>query len=134
MRFTLALALPLAALALAPSSTRDGVYTDTQATRGQALYKTLCASCHGENLEGAGVTPALAGSDFTGKYEGQTVGDLFDRIQDSMPADHPGTLTRPNTADLVAYLLKTNKLPAGKTELPTDADALKQIRFDPAKQ
>jgi len=77
------------------SSTRDGVYTDAQAARGQASYKTACASCHGETLEGSRpVTPALVGQDFTMNWTGQTVADLFDRIQTTMPADHPGTLSR----------------------------------------
>ena len=49
-----------------------------------------------------------------------------------MPADHPGTLSRADCVDILAYILKVNKLPAGKTELPSDADALKQIQFDAA--
>jgi mono/diheme cytochrome c family protein len=113
------------------TSTRDGVYTDAQATRGQASYKTACASCHGDALEGSRpVTPALVGEDFIMNWTGQTVGDLFERIQTTMPADHPGTLSRAVTSDILSYILKVNKLPAGKTELPSDADALKQIQFE----
>jgi S-disulfanyl-L-cysteine oxidoreductase SoxD len=44
-----------------------------------------------------------------------------------MPADHPGSLTRPEAADLLAYILSFNKFPAGKTELPSDEDSLKKI-------
>jgi mono/diheme cytochrome c family protein len=117
-----------------PASTRDGVYTVAQAARGQASYKTACASCHGETLEGSGAqTPPLAGQDFTMNWNGQPLGELFERIQTSMPADHPGTLSRAVNADIVAYILKANKLPAGKKELPVDADALKQIQFEAAK-
>jgi mono/diheme cytochrome c family protein len=132
----------LAALALASffvraqsqSSTRGGVYTDAQAARGQASYKTSCASCHGDTLEGSGAqTPPLAGPDFTANWTGQTLDDLFERIQDSMPADHPGALSRATNADILAYILKINKLPAGKTDLSTDAAALKQIQFEAPK-
>jgi mono/diheme cytochrome c family protein len=116
------------------SSTRDGVYNDAQAARGQASYKTSCASCHGAALEGSGAqNPPLAGQDFTANWTGQTVGDLFEKVQTSMPADHPGALSRGTNADLVAYILKVNKLPAGKDELPSDAEALKQIQFEAAK-
>jgi mono/diheme cytochrome c family protein len=116
------------------ASTRDGVYSDTQAERGQASYKTTCAPCHGETLEGKGAqNPPLVGQDFAANWNGQPLGELFDRIQTSMPADKPGTLSRATTADIVAYILKVNKLPAGKKELPADADALKEIQFDAAK-
>jgi mono/diheme cytochrome c family protein len=125
--------LAVALLAQA-ASTRDGVYSERQATRGQAAYKTACASCHGEELAGSRpATPALAGPDFTGDWDGQTVDDLFERIQGTMPGDHPGTLSRDQTADIVAYILKFNKLPAGKNDLPTAAGALKDIKFEAAK-
>jgi len=115
-------------------STRDGVYSDGQATRGQASYQTSCASCHGETLAGSGAqNPPLAGQDFTANWTGQTLGDLFEKIQTSMPADHPGALSRGTNADILAYILKVNGLPAGKNELPGDTDALKQIHFEAAK-
>jgi cytochrome c553 len=115
-------------------STRDGVYSDGQAARGQASYKTSCASCHGETLTGSGAqNPPLAGQDFTANWTGQTLDDLFEKIQTSMPADRPGALSRGTNADILAYILKVNKLPAGKNELPGDAEALKQIQFEAAK-
>jgi mono/diheme cytochrome c family protein len=117
------------------ASTRDGVYTDSQASRGQASYKTACASCHGETLEGSGATtPPLAGSDFTMTWAGQTLDDLFERIQTSMPADRPGKLSRAETADILAYILKVNQEPAGKSELPSNAADLKLIQFEAAKE
>jgi mono/diheme cytochrome c family protein len=123
------------AVLLAFSSTRDGVYTGTQAARGQALYKTACASCHKETLEGSGAaTPPLVGADFTMNWTGQTVDDLFERIQATMPGDRPGTLSREDVAAILAYILKVNKLPAGKNDLPTSADALKQIQLEAAKE
>jgi S-disulfanyl-L-cysteine oxidoreductase SoxD len=116
-------------------STRDGVYSEAQASRGEASYKAACASCHGATLAGSGAaTPALAGPDFTMKWTGQTMDDLFEKVQDSMPADRPGKLSRAENADIVAYILKFNKLPAGKADLPSDEAALKQIRFEAAKQ
>ena len=115
-------------------STRDGVYSDGQAARGQASYKTSCASCHGETLAGSGAqNPPLAGQDFTANWTGQTLGDLFEKIQTSMPADHPGALSRGTNADILAYILKVNGLPVGKNELPSDTEALKQIQFEAAK-
>ena len=33
--------------AQAPRTVQDGVYSDAQASRGQALYAQRCAGCHG---------------------------------------------------------------------------------------
>lgn len=112
------------------SSTSDGVYTPAQSQRGNPVYQKACASCHGDDLEGNGQAPALVGDDFLANWQGQSLGDLFDKIQTTMPADNPGSLTLPQSADILAFILSFNKFPAGKTELPTDADALKHIRID----
>ena len=39
---------------------RDGVYTDAQAARGQAIYQKQCVSCHGAKLEGLQGPPLIA--------------------------------------------------------------------------
>jgi S-disulfanyl-L-cysteine oxidoreductase SoxD len=113
-----------------PVSTRDGVYADRQATRGEAMYKKACASCHREMLEGNGTAPALAGDDFAADWKGKTLAALLNKIEDTMPADSPGSLSPEQAADLIAYILKFNKLPAGKSELPSEGNSLKQIRFE----
>jgi quinoprotein glucose dehydrogenase len=115
------------------TSTRDGVYTSEQAKRGEAAYKKACASCHGDKLEGSGQMPGLAGDEFDMTWGGQSVDDLFERIQGSMPGDRPGTLARTENADIVSYILKANERPAGKSELPNDAAALKLIEIDAPK-
>jgi S-disulfanyl-L-cysteine oxidoreductase SoxD len=112
-------------------STSDGIYTSAQATRGDALYGQDCALCHGKDLKGTGEVPPLSGGDFTGQWVGQTVADLFNMIQTTMPADQPGKLTRQQAADVLAFILSSNKFPAGNTELPTDEDSQKKIRIAP---
>jgi S-disulfanyl-L-cysteine oxidoreductase SoxD len=121
--------------AQAASSTSDGVYTAEQAQRGDVLSQANCTSCHGKALDGSGQTPPLTGDDFTKNWIGQTMDDLFEMTQTSMPADHPGKLTREQTADVLAFVLSSNKFPAGQAELPTDAESLKKIHIDavPAK-
>jgi mono/diheme cytochrome c family protein len=120
------------AAAQSPASVWEGVYSGQQAARGAALYQTACASCHGDKLQGKGQTPALAGSDFVMNWSGMTVGDLFDKIQTSMPADKPGSLSREQNAGLVAYLLNANKFPSGAAELSSEAAQLQKIRFEAA--
>jgi hypothetical protein len=49
-----------------------------------------------------------------------------------MPADRPGKLDRPVNADILAYILKANQFPAGKTDLPPDDAVLASIVFHTA--
>ena len=112
------------------SSVRDGVYTVAQAARGESGYQKNCASCHGDKLEGRGQAPALAGDEFASAWKGMTLGDLFEQMQTTMPADRPGQLSKAQNADILAYLLKFNGYPAGAKELPADAAALHKIRID----
>jgi len=107
-----------------------GVYTDEQAVRGEAVYKEQCAACHGDNLEGSGPMPPLAGMDFLTNWKGKTLGDLYEKTQTTMPATAPGTLTPEQTADLLAYILKASKYPAGSTALVGTMEALLPISID----
>ena len=111
----------------------DGVFTQEQAQRGGALYASQCGSCHGIALSGGESAPPLAGGDFIANWNGLTVGDLFERIRVSMPADRPGRLSREQNSDILAFVLSANQFPAGKTELERQTEALKQIRFEAAK-
>ena len=44
--------------------------------------------------------------------------------------DDPGSLSPEQTAQLVSYILRINKVPSGKTDLPAEIDPLKDIRID----
>ena len=70
------------------------------AARGEAAYRETCASCHGEKLQGTGQSPPLTGKDFISNWNGMTVGDLFEKMQDSMPADRPGQLSGTENAGI----------------------------------
>jgi len=111
----------------------DGVYTAEQAQRGSKLYANECASCHGTALNGGESAPPLTGGEFFSNWNGLTVGDLFERIRVSMPADKPGKLSREQDADILAFMLNVNQFPEGKTELDHRTEVLKQIRFEAAK-
>jgi len=121
---------------LAAQTTRsvwDGVYTSEQAERGAALYANNCASCHGSALGGGESAPPLTGGEFSSNWNGLTLGDLFERIRTSMPADRPGRLTREQDTDVLAYMLSVSEFPAGKVELGRQTEVLKQIQYDSTK-
>src|SRR4051794_11068214 len=89
------LALSLFALAL---SAQD-------ATRGAALYKQQCVSCHGERLEGRS-GPPLSGGDFKSRWP---TAELAAKIKNTMPANAPGKLTATESAALAAYIQQSGQ-------------------------
>ena len=97
-----------------------GLYADAQAKRGEAVYADNCAACHGPTL-GGDIGPALAGPRFAARWKDKSVADVFEKIQTTMPASAPGSLTPEQTADVVALVLKTNHYPGGATELTAAA-------------
>jgi len=120
-------ALPRSQDAPKASTIWDGVYSKDQATRGQAKYMAVCSSCHQGDLSGSDQAPGLAGGDFLDRWEGQTVGDLADRIRTSMPLDDVGSLNVQLSADITAFLLQANNFPAGQEELKADRSAMKAV-------
>jgi cytochrome c len=115
------------------ASVWDGVYTEEQAKRGEMIYYERCAVCHGAQLEGGDMTPTLVGGLFTSTWNDLALSELFERIRITMPLNQPSTLSRQQTADVTAFLLKSNKWPAGQTELPRELEPLKEIQIQALK-
>ena len=117
------------ATATASSAQADVVYTPAQAVRGEALYLQECAACHGRDLQAVTEfgAPPLAGEEFLRKWQGKTVGTLFDLTRATMPLDSPGRLSRRQYSDILAHVLKTNGFTAGDRELSDDSSVLKTI-------
>jgi cytochrome c5 len=104
------------------TSTMTGVYSAPQASRGEETYMAICVACHP-----AGTYTTAA---FKAAWTGRLLSDLFDLVKEKMPKNDPASLTPDEYAQVVAYLLKINGVPAGKTELPPDSEALKKIRIE----
>jgi mono/diheme cytochrome c family protein len=100
----------------------SGVYTAEQAARGMETYNSICLSCHS--------LAEQSGTNFSKKWVGFPLWDLFDYLSVNMPQSDPGTLTPKEYAQVVAYMLKFNGMPAGKEEVPTDTVSLKKIKVD----
>jgi S-disulfanyl-L-cysteine oxidoreductase SoxD len=107
---------------------RQGVYTEAQATRGQAIYKDRCTSCHGDGLEGRS-GPPLTGEAFLTDWNKEPLFELANKVRNTMPQTDPGTLSWQQTADLLAYILQAGKFPSGSRELRGDEQALKEITW-----
>ena len=121
--------------AAAKRSVRDGVFSARQADRGRRVYLRSCEHCHGSSFEGNDTAeiPALVYDPFFRQWSGRTVGDLFEHISRSMPADDRGTLTPRAYGDVVALILEANGFPAGESDLPEKAEELAAIVIDRPK-
>ncbi len=121
-------------LAQAPGlrSVRDGVYTTAQADQGQAVYDDKCAVCHGTMATiSPDMAPLLNDHTFRARWTSRSLAELFELIRETMPQDEPGTLSPQQSADLIAYILSANRLPAGDAALTGDVERLSQIPFEP---
>src|SRR5215510_10304765 len=96
----------------------DGIYTKAQAERGKAAYVKACTECHGDDLKGVEDVraPALNGERFQLLCDHTTVGDLLDKVSNTMPKQDPGSLSRREYVDIVAFLLQSNMDPEGSEE------------------
>lgn len=109
-----------------------GLYTTAQAELGAGLYRDQCSACHGDLAAFAPEMAALlADHTFRNRWADRSLGELFTLIQEEMPQDAPGTLSREETTNLLAYILNGNRLPAGVTPLSDDVEHLRQIPFAP---
>lgn len=113
------------------NSLMDGVFTLEQAARGQALYPTTCPRCHAADLMGDGFeTPSLVSTEFTHRWDGRTVADLFLFVSENMPASSPGKFDDQTYIDLIAFILRFNGFPTGRKELPPDPEYLAGIAME----
>jgi S-disulfanyl-L-cysteine oxidoreductase SoxD len=111
----------------------DSVFSDSQAMRGDSLYKNTCARCHGETLAGTDSAVSLAGKDFLVNWDGLALDQIYTKILAEMPSDKPGTLKPDQVADVLAHILSKNGFPAGKAPLPAEEAKLKEIKLTKTK-
>lgn len=123
---------PLAALAfMFPSpvqsqatngrTTHAGVYSSEQASRGQDVYLAQCRSCHTFDSHGSAT--------FQSTWNGKPLAELYAYIRERMPKNEPASLSDQEYIDVLAFLLKLNRMPQGSADLPGDTAVLRDIRF-----
>lgn len=104
-----------------PKSILDRIYSVAQADRGEQRFKISCSSCH---------TPGdFAGGAFADRWSGQTMGDVFDFVSNTMPENDPGGLKPEEYASVLAYILHFNGYPVGSEDMPASKDALKPFEI-----
>lgn len=118
-----ALIVPNAARAQKTSrSTLSGVFTAEQAAAGKDVFVGSCTGCH--------TSASHTGAIFLSHWAGKPLSELYGFVSQRMPKATPGSLSEDEYVFVVAYVLKINGMPAGKTELTGDPELLNDIRFD----
>ena len=92
-------------------------FTADQAKRGATAYTTSCTMCHGENLDDGEFGPPLKGASFKKDFGSQSAEALLTYMISKMPTSAPGSLDRRTYADLEAFILQSNGVAPGTTEL-----------------
>lgn len=108
------------------------MYSAAQAVRGEETYQQFCAACHGAQLQGTPAAP-LTGEAFRGRWEDgkHTLDDLYYIVRSLMPNNAPGSLSKSQYADVVAFILKVNRYPAGEEDLVPKAATMKAVTLQP---
>lgn len=114
-------------------------YTAEQANQGATVYTLKCAVCHGENGQGGQVPKAADG------YAGmkappvagpgalpsmQTAENVYTFIKNHMPLGKPGSLTKKDALNIVAFDLKANNIEKPGKQ-PLKEKDLRSIKIHP---
>jgi alcohol dehydrogenase (cytochrome c) len=121
-----ALTLPLVAM----SAPGTGGYTKEQAQTGAQVYSQSCSLCHGSRLQGD-PAPALTGAAFAQALQSTytTTSKLYALIATQMPVNDPGSLSKEQYTEVLAFILAENGYPAGGASL--DAAHLDELALLP---
>ena len=117
----LVLGILLAAAPHGAAALQQASYTASQATEGAEVYRTACAVCHLENMQGSDEAPQLAGRDFRGFRGNQPAVELVRYLRATMPPGAEGSLSDEEYAAVTAYLMQENGVAAGGDALTLES-------------
>ena len=100
----------------AQATVNDGVFTEAQATSGQAVYDAQCKTCHNMRFY----------RDTLRSWNNQPLLYLWESLMGTMPADNPGSLMFEEYTNVIAYILQEQGFPSGDSELDPD-DGMENI-------
>lgn len=92
-------------------------FASAQATRGEAVYESTCATCHQPDQ--------FLGPRFAEAWNDRRIGDFYSLVRSTMPVDNPGGMKEQEYIDVVAYLLKANHSPQGSDSVSSDTTFLR---------
>ncbi len=103
-------------------STKSGIFSADQAAKGKDVYLGQCQSCH--------TAASLTAGDFVNNWNTRPLRELFTYLVENMPESEPGSLSKTQYAQVIAYILQLNNMPAGEAELAAEPDSVAGIKID----
>lgn len=97
------------------------LFTNAQADDGEDVYRRVCLECHTRGEFGD--------RPFLFAWEGSTVAQLYDYIEENMPDDAPGSLDEEDYQAVMAYILEMNGYPSGMVEYGERPSAAEAVMF-----
>jgi len=97
------------------------LFTNAQAEDGESVYRRVCLECH--TLGEFGDRPFLFA------WEGSTVAQLYDYIEENMPDEAPGSLDEEDYQAVMAYILEMNGYPSGLVRYGERPSAAESVLF-----
>ena len=118
---------------LASTAFADGTpfFSTAQLAQGRFEYAQKCAVCHGAQLE-AGGAPALKGAAFAAQWNGKQLKDFYGYVYHNMPLGQAAALPGQEYADIVAYILGANGVPAGNEKFTPKTPMERALVIDAA--
>jgi alcohol dehydrogenase (cytochrome c) len=121
--------LPAVGEVIASSQGQPPSYTSAQANRGSAAYASHCLMCHGPEMKGTYVGPALRGGFFMRRWGGKPLSELYSFTHTSMPLQAPGSLDGRTVDDILAYWAQLNGYAASGRELEHESESMGEMRI-----
>ncbi len=101
-------------------------YSSEQAERGEELYQQNCLICHGENLNDGEFGAPLKGTSFSIRWAGTGMDALLEQTRE-MPPGQSNRFSGQQYADMIAFILQENNIPAGDEALPSESTELANL-------
>ena len=93
-----------------------------QAARGQQLYQSAVRDLSRRRARGRRSVRRLPATVFSRSGAREPLADLVNKIEQTMPPQQPGSLSRAQAIDLASFMLRAGKFAAGPSDLgPADA-------------
>ena len=105
-------------------TTNDRIYSKQQAKMGESLYKDNCLICHDNKY----FRPVFRA------WEDQSLHTFYLVMSSSMPESNPGSLSRQEYIDILAYMLSLNRYSSGKEALLPSTEILSNITISARKK
>ncbi|MFT7652414.1 MAG: alcohol dehydrogenase (cytochrome c) [Candidatus Azotimanducaceae bacterium] len=102
-------------------------FSSAQAESGEQKYAEHCSACHGADLQGIHLSPALVGSRFDQSWRDKPLTVLSFHIQ-RMPVSAPNSLSEETYTNILAFILKSNGLAPG-APLPSDQNLVDSLHI-----